>query len=153
MPDKVSKVSPLISPRMHWIGIAVGCLPAILIAFVVAVGPAVPFLWVLFLPCIPPFAGGLITYFFTDIDLNKHRMVFASGLFRRQTFDLPLARVESVLMEQSLLGRLMDYGQVTIIAIGSSPIRTPCIKQPSKFREALHLVVSQNLGKGISDAA
>lgn len=151
MPDQISKVRPLISPRVHWIVIAVGYLPAILIAFVLAVGPAVPFLWVLFLPCIAPLAGGLITYFFTDIDLNHHRLVFAVGLFRRQTFDLPLVRVESVLMEQSLLGRLMDYGQVTIIAIGSSPIRTPSIKQPAKFREVLQLAVSQNIGKGMAD--
>lgn len=146
MPDNVSKNRHLISPRVHWMGIVVGCLPAILIAFVIAVGPALPFLWVLFVPCIPPLAAGLITYFFTDIDLNQHSLVFTSGLFRRQTFDLPLARAESVIMEQSLLGRLMDYGQVTIIAIGSSPIRTPNIKQPAKFREALLMAMSQNIG-------
>lgn len=146
MPDKMSNSRPLITPKMHWIGIAVSTLPAILIAFVVTVGPAVPFLWVLFLPCLPPFVNGLITFFFTNIDLSQHRLVCASGLFRRQTFDLPLARIESVMMEQSLLGRIMDYGQVTIIAIGSSPIRTPAIKQPAKFREALQLAVSQNIG-------
>jgi hypothetical protein len=50
-------------------------------------------------------------------------------------------------MEQSLLGRFMDYGQVTIIAIGSSPIMTPSIKQPAKFREALQLAVSETIGK------
>jgi uncharacterized membrane protein YdbT with pleckstrin-like domain len=146
MPDKMSNARTLITPKMHWIGIAVATFPAILIAFVITVGPAVPFLWVLFLPCLPPLVNGLITFFFTNIDLNQHRLVCASGLFRRQTFDLPLARIESVLMEQSLLGRFMDYGQVTIIAIGSSPIRTPAIKQPAKFHEALQLAVSQNIG-------
>jgi uncharacterized membrane protein YdbT with pleckstrin-like domain len=146
MSDKVSKVRPLIGPKVHWIDIAVGMLPAILIAFVVTVGPALPILWFLFLPCLPPLVNGLITFFFTDIELNQHRLVCASGLLRRQTFDLPLARIESVLMEQSLLGRLMDYGQVTIIAIGSSPIRTPSIRQPAKFREALQLAVSQDIG-------
>ena len=145
MPDKMSNAHTLISPEVHWIDIAVGVFPAILIALVVAVGPDVPILWALFLPCLPPLAHGLITFFFTDIELNQQRLVCASGLFRRQTFDLPLARIESVLMEQSLLGRFMDYGQVTIIAIGSSPIRTPSIKQPAKFREALLLAVSQNI--------
>ena len=146
MPDKMSNADPNISPRVHWIGIAVGTLPALLIALVVTVGPAVPFLWFLFLPCLPPLVNALITFFFTNIDLNQHRLVCGSGLFRRQTFDLPLPRIESVMMEQSLLGQFLDFGQVTIIAIGSSPIRTPAIKQPTKFREALQLAVSQKIG-------
>lgn len=146
MPDKMSNAGPNISPDVHWIGIAVATLPALLIAFVVAVGPAVPFLWVLFLPCIPPFVNALITVFFTKIELNQHRLVCGSGLFRRQTLDLPLARIESVLMEQTLLGRFLDYGQVMIIAMGSTPFRTPAIKEPAQFREALQLALSQNIG-------
>lgn len=146
MPDKITNPRSLIKPDVHWICIAAAILPTALIAFVVAVAPALPILWVLFLPCLPPLANGLITYFLTDIDLNQHRLVCASGLFTRQTIDLPLARIESVQMEQSLLGRFMDYGQVTIIAIGSSPIMTPSIKQPAKFREALQLAMSQNIG-------
>jgi len=146
MPDQITNPRSSFRPEVHWICIAVAIFPAALIAFVVSIAPALPILWVLFLPCVPPLVNGLITFFFTDIELNQQRLVCASGLFRRQTFDLPLARIESVQMEQSLLGRFMDYGQVTIIAMGSSPIMTPSIKQPAKFREALQLAVSQNIG-------
>jgi uncharacterized membrane protein YdbT with pleckstrin-like domain len=129
---------------MHWIGIAVAILPALLVLFVIAIGPALSFLWLLLVPCLPPLLNGLITFFSTDIHVTENRLYYATGVFRRQTYELPITRFESIAMEQSLLGRFLDYGQVTIIAIGSTPITTPCIKQPAKFREALQLAVAQS---------
>lgn len=143
MPDQTPRPTVLAVPQVHWISLAVAVLPALLTATVVAIAPAIPILWVLFVPCLPILVNALIMYCFTDIKLNQHRLVYARGLFRRQTLDLPLDRIELVQMEQSLLGRLMDYGQITIIAIGSTPIITPCIKQPAKFREALQLAASK----------
>lgn len=140
MTDEMSNSPIHYHPVLHWI-ILLGMIPVALIALVVAAAPAMPILYVLFIPCLPALANSLITFFFTDIELNEQRLVYASGLFRRRTFDLPVARIESVQMEQSLLGRLMGYGQVTVIAIGSSPITTPSIKQPEKFCEALQVAI------------
>lgn len=144
MPDQMSNSHPLVKPELHWIGIAVALLPTLLVVIVIAVGPALIFLWLLLVPCLPPLVNGLITFFSTDIHATENRLYYATGVFRRQTYELPLVRFESVLMEQSLLGRFLDYGQVTIIAIGSTPITTPCIKQPAKFREALQLAMARS---------
>ena len=145
MRDQTSNKCVIYEPQMHWIGIALAVLPFVLVAFVIALGPAYPFLWLLFLPCLPAMGSALIIFYSTRIELYPKHLTYASGVFRRVTFELPITRVESVVMSQSLLGRYLGYGQVTVIAIGSTPVTTPCIKQPAKFLEAIQSAMAQRI--------
>jgi uncharacterized membrane protein YdbT with pleckstrin-like domain len=52
-------------------------------------------------------------YVFTD-----ERILLQDGVLSRERRDLPLARVNDHLMSQSLLGRLLGYGRMTIDSIG-----------------------------------
>lgn len=145
MTDQSSNAPLLYKPEMHWIGIALAIVPFLVVAIVISLGPPYPFLWLLFVPCFPALGSALITFFSTRIELHPKHLTYASGVFRRLTFDLPITRVESVVMDQSLLGRYLGYGQVTVIAIGSTPVTTPCIKQPAKFLEAMQSAMAQRV--------
>ena len=52
-------------------------------------------------------------YIFTD-----ERILLQDGVLNRDRRDLPLARVNDHAMSQSLLGRMLGYGQMTIDSIG-----------------------------------
>ncbi|MDT4994344.1 MAG: hypothetical protein QOH97_4236 [Actinoplanes sp.] len=52
-------------------------------------------------------------YIFTD-----ERILLQSGVLSRDRRDLPLARINDHAMSQSLLGRLLDYGRMTVDSIG-----------------------------------
>ena len=52
-------------------------------------------------------------YIFTD-----ERILLQDGVLNRDRRDLPLARINDHAMSQSLLGRMLGYGQMTIDSIG-----------------------------------
>jgi uncharacterized membrane protein YdbT with pleckstrin-like domain len=51
--------------------------------------------------------------------VTNHRFIYKAGLIRRTTTEIPIDRVESVDIEQSLIGRLLGYGTVTVHATGT----------------------------------
>ena len=70
----------------------------------------------------------------TEIAITDRRVIFKRGFIRRDTIEMSLEKVESVDVNQSLLGRLFDYGNVTIRGTGTgfAPLRS--IDQPLEFR-------------------
>ena len=70
----------------------------------------------------------------TELAITSHRVIYKAGLFSRHTIEMSLAKVESVDVDQSILGRLFGYGTVVVRGTGGSlePIRN--IGDPLGFR-------------------
>ena len=70
----------------------------------------------------------------TELAVTNRRIVFKSGLFRRHTMEMNMSKVESVDVDQSVIGRILDYGTVTIRGTGGGiePMRN--IACPIAFR-------------------
>ena len=73
----------------------------------------------------------------TELAVTDQRVIYKTGLFARHTLEMNRAKVESVAVDQTLLGRLFGYGTVTVRGIGSAlePIRN--ISDPLTFRSHL----------------
>jgi len=73
----------------------------------------------------------------TEIDVTDRRIVYKRGFIRRHTVEINMDKVESVDVDQSLFGRLFDYGDVLIRGTGAGiePLRG--IDSPLKFRNAV----------------
>src|SRR3954466_7919820 len=54
----------------------------------------------------------------TESDITNMRVIHKTGLIKRRTFERGLAKVESVDVNQSILGRLMNYRDVTVHGVG-----------------------------------
>ena len=54
----------------------------------------------------------------TEIAVTNRRVIYKTGLVRRLTNEMNMDKVESVKINQSILGRLLDYGDVTILGTG-----------------------------------
>src|SRR5437588_11428449 len=61
----------------------------------------------------------------TEIAVTDRRVIYKCGFIRRYTVEMHMDNVESVDVNQSILGRMLDFGDVIIHAIGAGldPLR------------------------------
>jgi uncharacterized membrane protein YdbT with pleckstrin-like domain len=70
----------------------------------------------------------------TETDVTNLRVVHKTGFIKRRTFEISLDKVESVDVNQSILGRILDYGDVTILGVGEGKETISTIASPLAFR-------------------
>ncbi len=70
----------------------------------------------------------------TEFAITDHRVIYKTGLFRRHTIEMNRDKVESVDVDQTILGRILGYGTIIVRGTGGSlePIRN--IADPIAFR-------------------
>ena len=73
----------------------------------------------------------------TETDVTNMRVVHKTGFIKRRTFEMSLDKVESVDVNQSILGRLMNYGDITIQGVGEGTQTISTIASPLAFRNAI----------------
>jgi uncharacterized membrane protein YdbT with pleckstrin-like domain len=73
----------------------------------------------------------------TETDVTNFRVVHKSGFIKRQTFEMSVDKVESVDVNQSILGRILDYGDVTVLGVGEGGKTLDMISSPLSFRNAI----------------
>lgn len=137
----------LYSTNAHWIYF----LPAILgwiaaVVFVVLSGmvpPGPPALICLSLAAIAGLIAlyKTITAWFhrwtTETDVTNFRVVHKTGFIQRQTFEMSVDKVESVDVNQSILGRILNYGDVTVLGVGEGIKTLDMIASPLSLRNAI----------------
>ena len=70
----------------------------------------------------------------TETDVTNLRVVHKTGFIKRRTFEMSLDKVESVDVNQSILGRILNYGDVTILGVGEGKETISTIASPLAFR-------------------
>jgi uncharacterized membrane protein YdbT with pleckstrin-like domain len=70
----------------------------------------------------------------TETDITNLRVVHKTGFVQRRTFEMALDKVESVDVNQSILGRILNYGDVTILGVGEGKETISTIASPLAFR-------------------
>jgi uncharacterized membrane protein YdbT with pleckstrin-like domain len=80
------------------------------------------------------FARGALARAATEIAVTDRRFIFKRGLIRRHTVEMNMAKVESVDVDQTLLGRMFDYGDVTVRGVGTTFETLSLVDAPLKLR-------------------
>ena len=70
----------------------------------------------------------------TETDVTNMRVVHKTGFIKRRTFEMSLDKVESVDVNQSILGRILNYGDVTVRGVGEGAETIDTIASPLEFR-------------------
>lgn len=73
----------------------------------------------------------------TETDVTSLRVVHKEGFIKRRTFEMSLDKVESVDVNQSILGRILNYGDVTIRGVGEGIEKIKTIASPLAFRNCI----------------
>jgi len=123
---------------LHWIifarAIAVLIVGiAVLVAFsqVPLAGLAVLLLGAAML--IPPF----IAYQTTEFGVTNKRLIVKVGFLRRRTLELLLRQVEALSVDQSLSGRLLNYGSITLTGTGGVREIFHRVREPLELRRRI----------------
>ena len=60
----------------------------------------------------------VIDYTTSEFGVTDKRVIIKIGLIRRRTLELLLRHVEAILVDQSVMGRMLNYGSVTLTGTG-----------------------------------
>jgi uncharacterized membrane protein YdbT with pleckstrin-like domain len=121
---------PAIGPLILSAALGLGSLfvtPELGIALIIAAG-------IFLVIAIPGFIRAFIARATTELAVTSRRVIHKTGLFRRRTFEMNVSQVESVGVEQSILGRIFGFGELAIYGAGGNPQRIPTISDPLSFR-------------------
>lgn len=68
--------------------------------------------------------------------ITNRRIIIKTGFIARNTFEMNLSKIESVNVEQSIMGRILNYGSITIIGSGGTRETFHNIAHPLEFRKS-----------------
>ena len=82
-------------------------------------------------------AGGLFwlarawfNWWITEIAVTNRRVIYKRGFISRATAEMHMDKIESVKIDQSILGRILDYGKVTVLGTGTGTESLGQIDEP-----------------------
>ena len=78
----------------------------------------------------------LIQQYTDEFVITNKRVIVKKGLIAIWTLEMNLHKIETVNVEQSILGRIFGYGCLTLIGTGGTREKFNCIRDPIKFRKA-----------------
>jgi uncharacterized membrane protein YdbT with pleckstrin-like domain len=70
----------------------------------------------------------------TEIAVTNRRIIWKTGFIRRDSVEMNLDKVESVKVDQSILGRMLGYGDIEIRGTGEGQERFRTIAAAIEFR-------------------
>jgi uncharacterized membrane protein YdbT with pleckstrin-like domain len=131
--------------RIHWVAyvpalllIALGIAAGTVASVVPDVSPAANAVGVLALLFgVLNFISAWFTRWTTEIAVTSKRVIFKRGFIRRRTIEMNIDKVESVDVNQTILGRVLGYGDVTIHGTGAGLEPLHAIDSPLEFRNAV----------------
>jgi uncharacterized membrane protein YdbT with pleckstrin-like domain len=70
----------------------------------------------------------------TELAITDRRVIYKAGILRRHTIEMNRSKVETVGVDQSVVGRVLGYGTVIVRGTGGSFEPIPMIGDPLAFR-------------------
>lgn len=101
-------------------------LPLIILGFIFLFGLIGILFWI----------AAAIRYFTTELAITNKRVIAKFGLISRSTIEINLQKIESIQVNQGILGRIFDYGSIVVSGAGNPQAPIPGISKPLQFRRA-----------------
>ena len=76
----------------------------------------------------------------SEFAITDKRIIIKIGLIARRTLEMNLNKIETVNVDQSILGRILGFGKITVIGTGGTREVFNNIAKPMKFRKAFQQV-------------
>ena len=83
----------------------------------------------------------------SEFAVTTTRVIFKVGLIARYTTELLLAKVDSIGVAQSLPGRIVNYGDITVIGTGGTREVFRRVRDPIGFRNHVQQASTEHAGE------
>lgn len=87
---------------------------------------------------------GMIRRKTTEIALTNQRVILKTGIIRRNTFEINLGKVEGINIDQGIIGRILDYGTISVRGTGGGSDKFKSIANPLGLRKAINTQLAGN---------
>lgn len=77
-----------------------------------------------------------IKYKTTELAITNKRVIAKFGFISRRTIEINIQKIESIQVDQGILGRIFNYGTLVVSGAGSPQAPIPGISDPIQFRKA-----------------
>lgn len=124
--------------KVHWFIFVQGILLFLLGIFLFSInkqGNTGPFGLMAIIASIASFISAIITRSSTELVVTSKRVIAKIGLISRKTVELNHSKVESINVDQSIFGRIFDFGTLVINGTGGGKTPIPSIDSPLEFRK------------------
>ena len=83
----------------------------------------------------------LIVWLTTEFAVTNRRIIAKSGFIHRRTLEMLLSKVESVAVYQNIVGRLLNFGSVTVTGTGGTKESFRAIFEPLVARKKINQII------------
>jgi membrane protein YdbS with pleckstrin-like domain len=135
--------------RLHWIMLA----PGILLTLVV-IAAGVAMFWVyepvaiaLLVVAVLIAVVQYLKYVSSEFAVTDARVLIKVGWIRRRSIEVLVAKVESIVVDQGIAGRILDYGTVVITGTGGTRETFDGIASPLELRERVQAQIIAASGR------
>lgn len=84
-----------------------------------------------------------VTYYFSSLTIKKKQVILRTGVIVRQTIDIPLSKIESIDIRQSILGSIFRYGMLMITGTGGSRQVVNYLQRPLTCRRHIEQLMNE----------
>ncbi len=84
-----------------------------------------------------------LTYQFSSLTIKKKQVVLRTGILVRQTIDVPLSKIESIDIRQSIIGSLFKYGSLVITGTGGTRQSMGYVAKPLTCRRHIEQLMHE----------
>lgn len=144
MTDDVKDSSIIYFTRLHWI---IFFWPIVSFFVVLIVHSYLGLIWEVTL-----FFGAFtliwiamtwVTYYFSSITIKKKQVILRTGIVVRQTVDIPLSKIETIDIRQSIMGSIFQYGALVITGTGGTKHLINYINKPLTCRRYIEQLMNE----------
>ncbi|MCH9756800.1 MAG: PH domain-containing protein [Gammaproteobacteria bacterium] len=83
-----------------------------------------------------------LTYQFSSLTIKKKQVVLRTGIIVRQTIDVPLSKIESIDIRQSIIGSIFKYGSLVITGTGGTRQSMGYVARPLTCRRHIEQLMN-----------
>lgn len=76
-----------------------------------------------------------IKYISSEFGLTNHRLIVKEGIIKRETQELFLKKIESIQVDQSVMGRFLNFGTISVSGTGGQSDPFENIPDPLEFKK------------------
>lgn len=126
--------------QAHWIVFMPALIWTVMALFFLSLtyNPVISMVGYLFcLAAIPAWIQAVIWFNVTEFGVTDQRVIIKVGFISRLTLETLLQKIESIQVSQGILGRLLNYGTVTVCGTGGTRDVFKNVDDPLAFRRAV----------------
>lgn len=101
--------------------------------------------WIIFISLkafLTIFIAPLIEFLTSEYAITNKRIIVKVGFISRRTLEMNLQKIESIGVDQGILGRILNYGSVAVIGSGGTKELFGNIAAPLEFRKQYQQAVN-----------